>query len=197
MDKEDWEQIMLQRQAIQALDDYFRPLSNRPAKGVYVYRINGYTNEIETFIKKYYEQARRTGVVIEGRLPNPDEKQLAYYEEIMGLSFELSLEFMKTSLRKWLLRMHEAQRNQMAEAMYEVLLRLKQSGKTENMLKNAYIKFMCWLYYKLERVVNQLGSDAIAKILYEGEISNYELLLLSVLARPFYFLVRTLSRLQI
>ena len=50
------------------------------------------------------------------------------------------------------------------------------------MLKNAYIKFMCWLYYKFERIVNMLGESKIPKILYEGDISNYELLLVSVLS---------------
>ena len=49
------------------------------------------------------------------------------------------------------------------------------------MLKNAYIKFMCWLYYKFERIVNLLGQEKVPKILYEGSISNYELLLISVL----------------
>ena len=32
---------------------------------------------------------------------------------------------------------------------------------SENMLKNAYIKFMCWLYYKFERIVNQLGENNV------------------------------------
>lgn len=50
------------------------------------------------------------------------------------------------------------------------------------MLKNAYIKFMCWLYYKFERIVNQLGANELPKILYEGDISNYELMLISILS---------------
>ena len=35
---------------------------------------------------------------------------------------------------------------------------MQRAGKTEGMLKNAYIKFMCWLYYKFERIVNLLGE---------------------------------------
>ena len=56
---------------------------------------------------------------------------------------------------------------------------MRRNGKTENMLKNAYIKFMCWLYYKFERIVNQLGENELPKILYEGDISNYELMLIT------------------
>jgi len=59
---------------------------------------------------------------------------------------------------------------------------LKRAGKNDNMLKNAYIKFMCWLYYKFERIVNHLGDEKLPKILYEGTISTYELLLMNVLA---------------
>lgn len=41
---------------------------------------------------------------------------------------------------------------------------------------------MCWLYYKFERIVNQLGENELPKILYEGDISNYELMLISILS---------------
>ncbi|MDE5792332.1 MAG: YceG family protein, partial [Oscillospiraceae bacterium] len=37
-------------------------------------------------------------------------------------------------------------------------------------------------YYKFERVTSQLGNNQVPKILYEGDISNHELLLISVLA---------------
>ena len=50
------------------------------------------------------------------------------------------------------------------------------------MIRNAYIKFMCWLYYKFERILHLLGQDAAPKILYEGTLSRYELDLLCILA---------------
>lgn len=78
---------MLEHKKIQNLNDYFVTLNNRQNKGVYFYRINGYSDEIGEFIKKYYDVARRTGIVIEGKIPNPDENNLAYYNEIMGMEF--------------------------------------------------------------------------------------------------------------
>ena len=173
---------MLEHKKIQNLNDYFVELNSRQNKGVYFYRINGYSNEIGEFIKKYYNVARRTGVVIEGKIPNPDEKNLAYYNEIMGMNFQMSLEFISTSLKKWLPRMNDFQRQNVAASIYDSLDSMRKVGKTENMLKNAYIKFMCWLYYKFERIVNQLGENNIPKILYEGNISNYELMLISILS---------------
>lgn len=163
-------------------EDYFLDFNNRREKGVYFYRINGYNEEIKNFILKYDEMARKTGVVIEGKIPNPDEKNLAYYSEMMGMDFRMDEKFIFDALYKWLPRMNNYQRKNVASSIYYTLNSMKREGKNENMLKNAYIKFMCWLYYKFERIVNQLGENKIPKILYEGEISNYELKLLAILS---------------
>lgn len=173
---------MLEHKKIRDLNDYFLRLNDRREKGVFFYRINGYSTQVQEFILKYFEEARLSGVVIEGKIPNPNEKNLAYYGEIMGMDFQMSLGFLSSSLKKWLPRMNEYQRNNVATAMYDTLEAMRSSGKNQNMLKNAYIKFMCWLYYKFERIVNQLGADRIPKILYEGEISNYELKLITILS---------------
>ena len=173
---------MLGHVKIRNLDDFFLELDKRPNKEVYFCRLNIYSEEIEQFIKKYYDAARKTGVVLEGKIPNPDEKNLSYYEEIMGKEFQMDKGFMNTSIKKWLPRMNEYQRNNVVLSIYDSLDSMRKAGKTENMLKNAYIKFMCWLYYKFERIVNQLGENHIPKILYEGYISHYELMLVSILS---------------
>ncbi len=151
---------MLERIKLRELNDFFLELNARKEAGVYFCRINGYNEAIHNFIGKYYEAARSSGVVIEGRIPNPDERNLGYYEEIMGLDFLMSLGFMETGLKKWLPRMNARQRNAVAVSIYDTLDGLRKAGKNENMLKNAYIKFMCWLYYKFERIVNQLGVNS-------------------------------------
>ena len=173
---------MFEHQKIQTLADFFLEENKRAANTVYFYRIYSYTEEIEQFIQQYYEAARLCGVVIEGKLPNPDEKNLSYYNEIMGMNFQMDVSFLKQSLQEWLPRIKPYQRELIAVSMYDTLDSLRKAGKNESILKNIYIKFMCWFYYKLERVVNQLGSSKIPKILYEGEISQYELLLFSILS---------------
>lgn len=174
---------MFERKTIRALEDFFLERNARMEDGVYFYRINGYNEAIGKFIEKYYEAARNFGVVIEGRIPNPDEKNLSYYNEIMGMDFRMSVDFIAASLKKWLPRMNGRQRDAVACSVYDTLDELRKSGKNENMMKNAYIKFMCWLYYKFERIVNQLGENRLPKILYEGEAGKYELMILSVLSK--------------
>ena len=59
-------------------------------------------------------------------------------------------------------------RQNVAASIYDSLDSLRKAGKTENMLRNAYIKFMCWLYYKFERIVNQLGENISLKYYMKG-----------------------------
>lgn len=167
---------------IQGLGDFFLDLGSRRNGEVYFYRINSYSEAIGEFIRKYYEAARTAGVILEGKIPNPDEKNLSYYSEIMGMGFQMNQGFLTESLKKWLPRMNGRQREYVSASMYDSLERLRRAGKNENMLKNAYIKFMCWLYYRFERIVNQLGQEKVPKILYEGDITNYELMILSILS---------------
>ena len=173
---------MFTRGIIQNTEDYFKELNQRPDKCIYFYRMNGYNEKCRQFIGEYAKEARKSGIVIEGKIANPTEQNLSYYEEIMGMDFQMSMGFLLTSLKKWLPRMNDYQRENVAAAFYDTLDAMRKEGKNENMLKNAYIKFMCWFYYKFERMVNNLGENNVPKILYEGTISNYELKILDILA---------------
>ncbi len=144
---------------MQDLNDFFKNMNERESAGVFFCRINGYTQEIGRFIRTYYAAAVKCGVIIQGRLRNPDEKNLAYYHEIMGPAFQLNTAFIVAALRKWLPRMNDYQRENVALSLYDALFLLQKEGKTEHMIKNAYIKFMCWLYYRFERIVGRLGND--------------------------------------
>ena len=166
---------------IQNPDNFFIELSRRPDKKAYFYVFDNTSDQIDGFLCKYFDAARKYGVVIEGKIGNPTEGNLAYYEEMMGMEFQMSLGFISSSLKRWLPRMKASQRESVACAVYDSLESLRKSGKTENMLKNAYIKFMCWLYYKFERVVGRLGEEEVPKILYHGSIGSYERMLIDIL----------------
>ena len=100
---------MCERKKLQNLNDYFLELKDRSEGGVFFCRMNGYNAEIGRFIQKYFEEARKFGVVIEGKIPNPNEQNLAYYQEIMGTDFQMSVGFFHQALKKWLPRMKEHQ----------------------------------------------------------------------------------------
>lgn len=174
---------MFQLGRIEKLHDYFSVCSCRREQAVFFYRMAGYSGEIAAFLTQYDQAARTNGVVIEGRIPNPDPKQLDYLAEMMGSDFQLDAGFLTQKLTRWLPRLTGAQREAVVTAMTATLQDLQAHGKNENMLRNAYIKYMCWLYYKFERILGRLGGDELPKILYDGTVSSYELQLLVILAR--------------
>lgn len=174
---------MFQHAKIERLEDFFLPLSKRREKSIYFCRIDGYSENIGAFIKQYFDLARRGGVLIDGRIPNPDMSNLSYFAEMMGDDFKLDRNFLDAKLQKWLPRMSVDQRQSVVLSIFATLQDMLRHGKNENMLKNAYVKYMCWLYYKFERILNQLGAENPPKILYDGAVSNYELQLLIVLSR--------------
>ena len=174
---------MFQLGRIVKLHDYFSACSRRREQAVFFYRVAGYSGEVAAFLTQYDQAARTNGVVIEGRIPNPDPKQLDYLAEMMGSDFQLDAGFLTQKLTRWLPRLTGAQREAVVTAMTATLQDLQAHGKNENMLRNAYIKYMCWLYYKFERILGCLGGDELPKILYDGTVSSYELQLLVILAR--------------
>lgn len=174
---------MFQLGRIEKLHDYFSACSRRREQAVFFYRVAGYSGEVAAFLTQYDQAARTNGVVIEGRIPNPDPKQLDYLAEMMGSDFQLDAGFLTQKLTRWLPRLTGTQREAVVTAMTATLQDLQTHGKNENMLRNAYIKYMCWLYYKFERILGRLGGDELPKILYDGTVSSYELQLLVILAR--------------
>ena len=74
---------------IKDLEDYFVELHARKGKGVYFYRINGYSDKIACFIKKYYETARKSGVVIEGKIQNPNIEEFGILPRNNGNGFSV------------------------------------------------------------------------------------------------------------
>ena len=173
--------FMYKKLRLHQLNDFFLPLSVREQKGIYFYRIYHYNEEIGQFIYQYLIEAKRQGIVIQEKIPNPNEKQLAFYQEIMGMEFEPNKTFIDCALIKWLPRLNEIQRSNVVESILHTLEKMGEDGKSKDIQRNAYIKFMCWLYYKFERILIQLGQEKLPKILYEGEITKYELDILSIL----------------
>ena len=106
---------MYRRVKLGQRSDFFLPLSGRPEKGVYFYRLNEYNEEVEQFIQQYLKEARMRGLVIIGKLMNPDEKQLAFYSEMLGMNFAMDKNFFDQEMKQWLPRLDTRQRESVVE----------------------------------------------------------------------------------
>lgn len=165
-----------------SLNDFLKPLNERQNKNTYFIRAYNYGSEIEIFLKSIVENKNKYGLLVSEKLNNPDEKQLEYYETIIGHDFENNQQFILKIIQKWLPNLNSFQQNIVAESTADILNILLQEGKSVNMLKNIFVKFMCWAYYKLNSIMNKLGQDNLPKIIYIGSISNHELLFLRLIA---------------
>ena len=164
------------------LDDFFRKRTQRRGANVYFYRISGYNSEIGRFIESFCETAEAKGMVIDRKLPPPDNEALLRYESTISKDFKLNEDFVVRGMVKWLPTLEPVRRRRLARSVFYTLRIMDERGMTETELKNSYIKFMCWIYYRFEEVVEHLGEDVLPKILCEGTPDLDELMMLNLIS---------------
>ena len=173
---------MLLHQKIKGLEDFFKRQSERKPKGVYFYRVNSYDETILEFIRKYYELAKREGAIIDKNIENPTADNIAYFNEIIGDKYVHGPGFMAEALKKWLPRIKDYQRASIADGIYDTLEVLRRQGKNIDILKNNFIRIMCWLYYNFYNIMERLGNDDVPKIIFWGNVNFSELSTLKILS---------------
>ncbi|MBR0464496.1 MAG: hypothetical protein IJJ23_08970 [Clostridia bacterium] len=171
------------RISVRNAEDLFLPHAARPERGVYFVRVCETSDAMADVLWRFHEAARQRGVIIEDKIANPDSHQLDYYRETMGDNFEPDAGFVQSALSRWMPRMSAPARSAVAEAILRQIDEMKASGKPLSAIKNAYIKIMCWLYYRFERIMPLLDEDQPPRILYvcSGSVTAHELTLLSAL----------------
>lgn len=167
------------------LEDYFLPLSRRTPSEARFVRVIGYDRQgtILSYLKKIYALTRGQGVYRKDGISNPTEPEIQRFFQEVGESFILTAPLIERHLTVWLGQLRPAQRKVLAAAVSDTLGLLKQQGANENICKNAYIKFMCWLRGPFGGVLKGVAQDVPPKVLYEGSIGRYELLFLNLLYR--------------
>ena len=173
---------MLERSTLNSLGDYALPLSGRAVPGAAMARICAWSEPVGEGVWRFHEMARLWGVIIENRIPNPDEGQIGYMTQVLGTDFQPTAAFAEAALERWMPRMSPENRRAFAEALERQYAALTAAGKPVGVLKNLYIKLMCWLYYRFERLMPLLGRDDLPKLLYMGEaVTAHELTMLAML----------------
>lgn len=165
-------------------EDYFKNMSDRQGNGVYFCRFIGFDDDTNTFYKKYQLAAQKKGVYIKKPLNNPTETEVDYFYKTIGNQpFSLNAGYIKKAVDAWLNGISPGKRELFYSALLELLQERSSQGLNANILKNAFVKFMCWSRYVFEGVLSSLGEDIPPKILYEGDISKYEVYMLRILSR--------------
>ena len=172
---------MAQKGCLNRLSDMMIERKNRPNQMVYFIRISSYNCEIDSFLNQCVDRAKSFGVLIDNRLPAPDVNQNSYYMEMMGDDFEFKPSFINHKFDRWMPGLSDEVKRSLSDAMFRMLTELYQSGKNVNVLKNVFIKYMCWLYYRFSQILKMLKPESAPLIVYDAEPGLYELQMLSIL----------------
>ncbi len=163
-------------------ENYFKPLSDREGKGVYFCRLIGFDDELLIWERRLQIACQKNGKYISKKLLQPDENAVSSFFNKGGqFTFEINQNLYYNVIEKWLDFVPQRIQKNIADAIYYVLSELSLNQKNMNILKNTFVKFMCWLKLDFGNMLCYLGEQNVPKIIYEGEISKYELYILRVL----------------
>ena len=169
------------RKCVKSLGDYFVPMASRGGNFVHFSRICGWSGDTALFVSEFCRDARTCGCVIDGRIPNPDGGNIAFFEEHFGKNFRITEDSVSSNLPRWLPSLRKTVVPLLSRSIIRSLSVLSSQGKPEGAVRSAFVKFMCWLYYRFPLVVSSLGSSRVPKIIAFGDISAHELLFVHAL----------------
>ena len=162
--------------------DYFLPLNERNSSGVYFYRFIGFDNNIISFLQRYLKETQSNGYYFRSTIANPSENDVKFFKFRSNPNFSFNLPYIKDTTKRIFDFLPKNKIDLLSEAIFDVLTELNNKGANINIIKNSTVKFFCWLTtYK--NLLKNIGENIPPKILYEGDISKYEVYFLMILAK--------------
>ncbi len=165
------------------LECCFRPLNERSPTGTRFFRIIGRDPEgrVVNLLGRFCREAQKNGVYLRGGFSNPTEPETSRFFGAVGAQFTLGRSLLERHMAVWLGQLRPAQRQALSSALMDAIELARRKGLGENVLRNAYIKFMCWLRQPLGKAVAGIGSNTPPKLLVEKGITKHSALLLHAL----------------
>ncbi|MGN0637329.1 MAG: YceG family protein [Huintestinicola sp.] len=153
-------------------------LSEELSAGGHFLRINKYGTDTEELLLRFFALAVRHGAFLEKGMANPTAGDIAYFESSCAMNFKLDRDFIKAAAKKCC-NASDSALSAMADSFFESLSRLKSEGKNDSILKNTFIKFMCWLRRDIARALAPSKEKYPPKILCKGGLSRHEMMMLA------------------
>ena len=89
---------MHERSTLTNLDDFALPLSRRRPAGAFMARVCAWSTQVGEGVWRFHEMARQWGMIIENRIPNPDDTQTGYMMQVLGPDFEPTAAFAEAAV---------------------------------------------------------------------------------------------------
>ena len=160
-------------------------LASRLRSSAFFCRIYGYDDPkaFTSLMQRLYEQALKNGCYIQSPIPNPAEKEVADFLEQVKSPYIYDHEHVVYDIRRWLAGIDLKNAEALSEAILEQMAELRRIGSRDSILKNAYIKFLCWLKGRFSKAAYGVGEYPLPTIVMDGQTGKYELYLLQILAQ--------------
>lgn len=162
-------------------NDYFKIKNEREIEEGYLYKITSFSEELCDFINKYFENLKKNGIYIKGNLKNPTKENIDYFLEIVGSKVKFDRNVLNENLKKWIPSFSDEIREKIVICLSEIFFDLTKEIKSVNILKNIYVKFMCWFFYQIQYL--DIEGEILPKILYNGIPSKHELIFFKILVK--------------
>lgn len=157
-------------------------LSESSAAGGHFLRINKYGPDSEELLLSFFAMAVKRGAFLEKGMVNPTAGDIAYFESTCVSGFSLDKGFIKAAA-KCCCSASDSALSALTDSFFESLSALKSEGKNDSILKNTFIKFMCWLRRDIARALAPSKEKYPPKILCKGGLSRHEMMMLSAAAK--------------
>lgn len=149
----------------------------------FVCQFDCWNKEIQDFCMDWFLNYRPYSLFIDKPIQNPTEQQLLYFRQQVDSSYDLTYSGIQRDLKRWMPKISPLQLEKISLAMVDVFDQFREEGKNENIIRNAYIKFMCWLFYRFNQILMNVGHEVFPKIFYFGLPQKYECTMLQILAK--------------
>lgn len=168
--------------ALQIPDDLFG--ENKREQG-YFLRVASYSNDAEEFLSQCSKAAAASGIIFAEKPKNPDSSDTASCVNIIGTDFDISTACVTRCLCAYM-NTSAPQLGRLPKSIAAILETIRSMGKNDSIIKNTFVKYMYWTKKYVSGSMRNAVSGKHPMILFQGQMTKYELLFLSALSGSGY-----------
>jgi hypothetical protein len=186
------------------INDYFKKISERQEGGVYFTRIVTYGKNTEKFIKRYLKEAKNDGIYLYDKIEIPTQKEILSLKDILDNNDAFEIEILDdkgflqvdkleqntaysplfcVEKRNNFSQIDKSRQNIVLQAIDDTVKKMTMKETNINLVENFYLTMMYWIYYKFMVVFRKNKYGKTFKVLYVGDINEYELALMSIFSK--------------
>ncbi len=127
----------------------------------------------------------KQNTILKDGLPNPTPDNANYCTSVCGVPFEPVTGWLRTAVRKFCPGLSTRTQDDLAVGINNSLANLKDKGKSDGVIRNAAMRYLCWAKFRVSMPLSQTGKQEVPLVrcsFVGGRLpSDAELTMLSIL----------------